>query len=81
MHDDIASREGTSCDRRVAEVADDARNLSRLVVLRCHEIEDARLVAGAEKLIDDVGADETGSAGYEDAQDSSGELRGVTVRS
>jgi hypothetical protein len=81
MHDCFTTGEGTSCSLWVAEVAYDARHLVRLVVARGNEIEDPRFVASAEKLIDDVGADEPGSPGYEDAHVAGGKWRGVTMRS
>jgi hypothetical protein len=61
----VAVPHGVAQVVRVQQVADVGIDLAGLVMGRGAQVEDARLVAGGAQLVDDVGADEPGSAGDE----------------
>ena len=69
MVDDLAARDGLADGRRVAEVAleeldppEHAREVRLLA--RGQVVQDDDLVAVGEQAIDEIGADEPGSAGH-----------------
>ena len=86
MDERIGVCEAPIDDGAVANVADDQLGIGRQVLrhavmnLRVERVEDPHLVAGGEQAVDQMGADEAGTAGDEDAHGSNLTERQVVAR-
>ena len=86
MHERIDVGEAAVDDGAVANVADDELGIGRQVLrhavvnLRVERVEDPHLVPGGEQAVDEMGADEAGTAGDEDAHGFNLTEREVLVR-